>query len=169
MGFMDIGVHSEDVVCPLCELCDDNLHDGPDGAPVGTCEVVICEGCQGGFHVTCVWVLPSLCWCSQAANHPATVEWSVEGMNRSAGMWHCVACINEGRWHVSHLIESAVTFSDACCLPKSATYSVLMQFHADGAPPEPHFLHGHPPPGCTHISEIQDPALVSDLHSCQLN
>jgi hypothetical protein len=71
--------------------------------------------------------------------------------------------MNEGRWGVSHLIESMVTFGDARCLEKSATYSVLVRFHADGAPPEPRFLHGRPPPGCTHASEIQDPALVSDL------
>ena len=50
-GFADIGAHNEDVVCPLCELYDDDLRDGPDGTPVGTREVVICEGCQGGFHV----------------------------------------------------------------------------------------------------------------------
>ena len=71
--------------------------------------------------------------------------------------------MNEGRWGVSHLIESMVTFGDARCLEKSATYSVLVRFHADGAPPEPRFLHSRPPPGCTHLSEIQDPALVSDL------
>ena len=59
-GFADIGAHNEDVVCQLCELCDDNLRDGPDGTPIGTREVVICEGCQGGFHVACVRVLPSL-------------------------------------------------------------------------------------------------------------
>ena len=41
---------------------------------------------------------------------------------------------------------------------------MLVKFHADGA----RFLHGCAPPGCTHVSEIQDPALVSDLHSQQL-
>ena len=80
-------------------------------------------------------------------------------------------CASEGRWCVSHLIEPAVTFSahEARCLSKSATYSVLVKFHADGAPLEPRFLHGRAPPGCTHVSEIQDPALVSDLHSRQLS
>ena len=164
-GFADIGVHSEDAVCPLCELCDNDLRDGPNGAPVGTHEVVICEGCQGGFHVMCVRVLPSLCRRGQAASHPFTVEWSVGGMNRGAGTLRCGVCANEGRWGVSHLIESAVTFGDACCLPKSATYSVLVRFHADRTPPEPRFLHGCAPLGCTHASEIQDLALVSDQPS----
>jgi hypothetical protein len=89
-------------------------------------------------------------------------------MTQGTGTWRCGACVDEGRWGVSHLIESAVTFGDARCLEKSATYSVLVRFHADGAPPEPRFLHGRAPPGCTHVSEIQDPALVSDLHSRQL-
>ena len=89
-------------------------------------------------------------------------------MTRGTSMWCCGACVDEGRWGVSHLIESAVTFGDTCCLEKSAMYSVLMQFHADGALPELCFLHGRAPAGCMHVSEIQDPALVSDLHSRQL-
>ena len=36
-GFADIGVHSKDVVCPLCRLCDDDLRDGPDSTSLGTC------------------------------------------------------------------------------------------------------------------------------------
>ena len=59
-GFADIGEHNKDVVCPLCELYDDDLRDGPDSTSVRIREVVICEGCQGGFHVACVRVLPSL-------------------------------------------------------------------------------------------------------------
>jgi hypothetical protein len=39
-AFAGIGEHNEDVVCPLCELCDDDLRDGPDGTSVGTREVV---------------------------------------------------------------------------------------------------------------------------------
>ena len=81
-------------------------------------------------------------------------------MTWGTGTWRCGACMDEGRWGVSHPIESAVSFGDAGCLEKSATYSVLVRFHADGAPPEPRFLHGRPPLGCTHVSEIQDPALV---------
>ena len=127
-----------------------------------------CEGCQAGFHVACVRALPSLRRRGLAANHLAAIEWSVAGMIWGTGTWRCGACVDEGRWGVSHLIESAVTFSDARCLEKSATYSVLVRFYADGAPPEPRFLHGRAPPGCTHVSEIQDPALVSDLHSRQL-
>ena len=52
-GFADIWAHNEDVICPLCELCDDDLRDGPDSASMGVREVVICESCQGGFHVAC--------------------------------------------------------------------------------------------------------------------
>ena len=68
-------------------------------------------------------------------------------MTRGPSTWRCGACMDEGRWGVSHLIESAAAFSDSRCLAKSATYSVLVRFHADGAPPEPRFLHGRPPPG----------------------
>ena len=69
-GFADIGSHNKDMVCPLCELCDDNLQDGLDGTPVRTCEVVICEGCEGGFHVACVQALLPLCCCALVVNHP---------------------------------------------------------------------------------------------------
>jgi hypothetical protein len=89
-------------------------------------------------------------------------------MTRGPSTWRCGACVDEGRWGVSHLIESAVSFGDGRCLEKSATYSVLVRFHADGAPPEPRFLHGRPPPGCARASEIQDPELVSDLQHRQL-
>ena len=34
-GFAEIGAHNEDVICPLCELCDNDLRDGPDGASLG--------------------------------------------------------------------------------------------------------------------------------------
>jgi hypothetical protein len=70
-------------------------------------------------------------------------------------------------WAVSHLIESAVAFSDSCCAKGSATYSVLVRFHAEGTAPEPRYLHGRPPPGCDGTSEIQDPALYQDLCACQ--
>ena len=95
--------------------------------------MVICEGCQGGFHVACAQALPSLRRRGLGANHLAAIEWSVAGMTRGTSMWCCGACVDEGRWGVSHLIESAVTFGDTCCLEKSAMYSVLMQFHADWA------------------------------------
>ena len=171
-GFADIGAHNEDVACLLCGLYDDDLRDGPDGSPLGSREVVICEGCHARWVSCCMCAraLPLLRRYGLAASHPAAIEWSVAGMTRGTGTsrWRCGACVDEGRWGVSHLIESAVTFSDARCLEKSATYSVLVRFYADGAPPEPRFLHGRAPPGCTHVSEIQDPALVSDLHSRQL-
>ena len=86
--------------------------------------------------------MPSLRRRSLAANHPAAIEWSTEHMQRGAGTWRCGACVKEGWWGVSHLIESAVTFSDARCVSKSATYSVLVEFHADGAAPEPRFCTG---------------------------
>ena len=125
---------------------------------MGDREVVICEGCQGGFHVACIRALPSLRRRNLAANHPAAVEWSEAGMSRGAGTWRYGACVKEGRWGVSHLIESAVTFGDARCTAAPS---------ADGAAPEPRFLHGGAPPGCPDTSEIQDPALVTDLHSRQ--
>ena len=40
---------------------------------------------------------------------------------------------------------------------------MLVKFYADGAAPEPRFLYGRAPPGCTDSSEIQDPALYQDL------
>ena len=52
---------------------------------------------------------------------------------------------------------------DARCAKGSATYSVLVSFHADGAAPEPRYLHGRPPSGCVSTSESQDPALYQDL------
>ena len=164
-GFAEVGECNEDVICPLCGLCDDNLRDGPDGASVGVQDVVLCKGCQGGFRVTymCAMLSESLRRRSLAANHPAAIEWSTEHMQRGAGTWRCAACVKEGRWGVSHLIESAVTFSDAHCISKSATYSVLVKFHADGAAPEPRFLHGRAPHGCADSSEIQDPVLYKDL------
>jgi len=168
-GFADIGEQNEDVICPLCELYDDDLRNGPDGTSVGVREVVICEGCQGGFHVACVRALQSLRRRGLEANHPAAVQWTEAGMTRGPSTWRCGACMDEGRWGVSHLIESAATFNDSRCLAKSATYSVLVRFHADGAPPEPRFLHGRRPPGCTHVSEIQDLELVSDLQRRQVN
>jgi hypothetical protein len=123
---------------------------------------VVCEGCQGGFHVACVRALPLLRRGPLPADHPAAIDWSTTHMRRGAGTWRCGACVAEDRWGVSHLIESAVTFSDARCAPKSATYSVLVRFHADGAAPEPWFLHGRAPPGCARAGsgEIQDPALA---------
>ena len=50
-GFAEVGERNEDVICPLCELCDDDLRAGPDGTSVGSREVMMCEGCQGRFHV----------------------------------------------------------------------------------------------------------------------
>ena len=88
-------------------------------------------------------------------------------MGCGSGTWRCGACVQEGRWGVSHLIESAVTFGDARCAKGSATYSVLVRFHAEGIAPEPRYLHGRPPPGCDGTSEIQDPALYQDLCACQ--
>ena len=85
------------MICPLCELCDDDLRNGPDSASVGVREVVICEGYQGDFHVACVRILPSLRRRGQAANHPAAVEWSAEGMNCGAGTWRCGACMRQRR------------------------------------------------------------------------
>lgn len=84
-------------------------------------------------------------------------------MQRGSGTWRCGACVKEGRLGVSHVIESAVTFSDARCAQGSAMQSALVWFHADGATPEPRFLHGRTPPGCEGASEIQDPALYQDL------
>jgi hypothetical protein len=81
-GFADIGAHNEDVVCQLCELYDDDLRDGPDGTTVGTREVVLCEGCQGGLHVACVRALQSLRRRGLAANQPAAVEWTATGMTQ---------------------------------------------------------------------------------------
>ena len=69
-------------------------------------------------------------------------------MGRGSGTWWCGTCVQEGRWGVSHLIESAVTFGNARCAKASAMYSVLVCFHADGAMPEPRYLHGQPLPGC---------------------
>ena len=132
------------------------------------CSMESCVG-QGGFHVACVRALQSLRRRGLAANHPAAVQWTEAGMTRGPSTWRCGACMDEGRWGVSHLIDSAATFNDSRCLAKSATYSVLVRFHADGAPPEPRFLHGRRPPGCTHVSEIQDLELVSDLQRRQVN
>ena len=84
-------------------------------------------------------------------------------MQRSAGTWCCGVCVAEGWWGVSHLIESAVTFSDTCCAPKSAAYLVLVWFHANSTTPEPQFLHSRAPPGCEGLGEIQDPVLYQDL------
>ena len=123
----------------MCELCDDDLRNGSDGAPVGFCELVVCEGHQGGFHVACVRALLSLRRGSLPDGHPVAIDWSTEHMQRGARLRRCGACVKEGRWGISHLIESAVTFSDARCAPKSATYSVLVRFHADGPAPEPRF------------------------------
>ena len=72
-GFADVSEHNEDVVCLLCELCDDNLCDGPGSMSVRTCEVVICDGCQGGFHVACICALQSLRQHGLEANHLAVV------------------------------------------------------------------------------------------------
>ena len=135
-GFGDVGGCNEDLVCPLCELCDDDLHDDPDGESVGLRELVVCEGCQGGFHVACVRALPPLRRPPQPADHRAAIDWSTTHMQRGSGTWRCKACVKEGRWGVCLLIESAVTFGgDARCAQGSATYSVLMRFHAGGAAP----------------------------------
>jgi hypothetical protein len=97
--------------------------------------------------VACVRALQSLRRRGLETDHPAAVRWTEAGMLRGPDTWRCGACMDEGRWGVSHLIDSAATFSDSRCLAKSATYSVLVRFHANGAPPEPRFLHGRPPPG----------------------
>ena len=128
---------------------------------------MLCGGCQGGFHVACARALPSLCRGSLPDGNPSTIDWSTAHMQRGAGTWRCGACVKEGRWGVSHPIESAVTFGDARCAPKSATYSALVRFHAVGAAPEPRFLHGRAPPGCDGSSEIQDPAMYQGLRDRQ--
>ena len=130
-GYVDIGVDNEDLVCPLCGLCDDDLHGTAEGLTVSSCELVFCECCQGGFHVACVRVLPLLRRPPLPMGHPAALDWPMMNMGRGSGTWRCGACVQEGWWGVSHLIESAVTFSDTCCMKGSATYSVLVHFHAD--------------------------------------
>ena len=167
-GYAAIGSNNEDLVCPLCELCDDDLRDDAEGRSVGSRELVVCEGCQSGFHVACVRALPSLRRLPLPAGHPAAVDWTEAHMQRGSGTWQCGACVKEGRWGVSHLIESAVTFSDARCAEGSATYSVLVRFHADGAALEPRYLHGRTSPGCDGSSEIEEPALYQDLCDRQL-
>ena len=80
---------------------------------VGLRELVVCEGCLEGFHVACVHALPLLRRPPLPVGHPAALDWSTAHMQREAGTWRCGAVVKEGRWGVSHLIESAVTFSDA--------------------------------------------------------
>ena len=125
--------------------------------------------CQGGFHVACMRALPSLRRPPLPAGHLAALDWPMINMGRSSGTWWCGACIQEGRWGISHLIESAVTFGDTCCAKGPATYSVHVHFHADGAapgyPPEPRYLHGRPLSGCVSTSEIQDPVLYQDSNA----
>ena len=121
-GYADIGADNEDLVCPLCGLCDDDLRVTAEGLTAGSRDLVVCEGCQGGSHAACVRALPSLRRPPLPAGHPAALEWPMVNMGRGSGTWR-----------FSHLIESAVTFSDARCAKGSATYSILVRLHADGA------------------------------------
>ena len=131
-GYAAVAGRNEGLVCPLCGLCDDDKHTDAEGPTVGWRDLIICEGCQGGFHAACVRALPSLRRPPLPAGHPAVLDWPTENIGRGSGTWRCGACVQENRWGVSHLIESAVTFSDARCAKGSATYWVLVRFHADG-------------------------------------
>ena len=134
-GYAVIGADNEDLVCPLCGLCDDDLRDTAQGLTIGSRELVVYEGCQGGFHVDCMRAVPSLRRPPLPAGHPAALDWLMVNMGRGSGTWRCGACVQEGGWDVSQLIESAVTFGDACCAKGSATYSVLVCFHHHGMGP----------------------------------
>ena len=155
-GFAAVAADNESLACPLCGLCDDDKHTGRDGRDVRSRDLILCEGCQDGFHAACTRALLSLRRLLLPTGHPAAVDWPTEGMERGSSTWRCGLCVKEGRWGVSHLIESAVTFSDSRCAKGPATYSVLVRFHAAGGAPEPRYLHGRAPPGCDDASAIQD-------------
>ena len=65
-------------------------------------------------------------------------------------------------WAVSHLIESAVAFSDSCCAKGSATYSVLVRFHA--AICMAAALHGMPSHAASAIRQQRRLCKGQDLH-----
>ena len=74
-----------DIGASLCGIRDDDLRDTAKGLTVGSRELVVCEGCQGGFHAACVRALPSMRWLPLPAGHPATLDWPTENMGRGFG------------------------------------------------------------------------------------
>ena len=147
-----------------------DTHEDADGRMVPGLTVYICEGCQEGYHLHCIWD----CYGSAAEASDrglSSASWTDPALDlvahSSCSVWCCGDCVEGNRWGVRSLVESMLTFGTTQCSAKSATYSALTHFHADTTSPEACFVHGRVPLGADPHGNTKDAGLVDDLRRQQ--